>query len=370
MVEGMMLSATNEEKEAERKNVTRPQAVLLCFNFPTPFFAKSPPPLVEFYNGTKWQQPPPELNPFPFPAPDIYGFGLQAADGGRRLYFFGGQKLAEDEPSLHFTWALDLESLAARQNVNIINNNSRKKQQQFKSATKLLPPPSPPLPWKVKAPMIQARHSFASVVVEEEEKEDSESEDCKKTTKAIYVFGGKYLHLTGEGTNKHRLLNTCERYDPRTDLWSSIAPLRYARSEATATVWYAGQNSNKTLPRIYVSGGLDVFPDYNNLKAIVEVYDPQANVWQNLATPMSSPRFCFALATFQGRVWALGGFTLKVKNIKKFASVESLDPVTGVWRREAPLIDPLSRNGHRAVLFNGGQQQQQELLLVGGNTGK
>ena len=52
-----MLSATNEQKEAEKKSVTRPQ-VLLSFNFPIPFFAKSPPPLVKLYNGTKWQQPP------------------------------------------------------------------------------------------------------------------------------------------------------------------------------------------------------------------------------------------------------------------------------------------------------------------------
>jgi N-acetylneuraminic acid mutarotase len=52
----------------------------------------------------------------------------------------------------------------------------------------------------------------------------------------LYVTGGRYYDST---------LKTAERYDPKTDRWSRIAPMRVRRKGASATALEGNMNIMK-----------------------------------------------------------------------------------------------------------------------------
>ncbi|PAV67883.1 hypothetical protein WR25_24133 [Diploscapter pachys] len=88
---------------------------------------------------------------------------------------------------------------------------------------------------------------------------------CVELDGFIYVCGGGDGRIATQQREASRL-TSCERYDPKTNLWINIADMRFARSDAAAA---AGNG------RLFVSGGFDGRDSLNS----VEMYLPSANSW-------------------------------------------------------------------------------------------
>ncbi|XP_077288880.1 uncharacterized protein LOC143913140 isoform X1 [Arctopsyche grandis] len=74
----------------------------------------------------------------------------------------------------------------------------------------------------------------------------------------IYVTGGR-----GEG---FKILDTIERYDPKTDSWTFMAHMLKKRYKHTINVLEG---------KIYVTGGINKLMDYRSNS--LEVYEPKTN---------------------------------------------------------------------------------------------
>ena len=83
-------------------------------------------------------------------------------------------------------------------------------------------------------------------------------------------------------------LTSVERYDPDTDTWEMVAPMKTARSESSAAVLDG---------KLYVAGGQSEPLDISTIISTVERYDPSANVWEEVA-PMIKARSSFVLCSF------------------------------------------------------------------------
>ena len=169
--------------------------------------------------------------------------------------------------------------------------------------------------WVSKCPMNETHICMASVILDGQ----------------LYVLGGS--------TRK------CERYNPSLDKWTEIADLNIARYDASA-VAHNG--------RIYIGGGFH--------EPSVEVYYPEANHWQ-LIKPMINPRGNFALACYDNRIWAIGGYVLNTVSRHGLPLVESydLESQDGQWRQEQPLVH--GRSFPKAINLNG------DLYVIGGCNG-
>jgi N-acetylneuraminic acid mutarotase len=106
----------------------------------------------------------------------------------------------------------------------------------------------------------------------------------------IYAIGGADGYQPGP-------VSTVEAYDPMTDTWAAVAPLRSARSLLGAATGPDG--------RIYAVGGE---PDFNaHTVRTVEVYDPDTDRWATVA-PMPTSRSAPVVATgSDGRIYVIGG---------------------------------------------------------------
>jgi len=152
----------------------------------------------------------------------------------------------------------------------------------------------------------------------------------------LYVLGGF------DGTNR---LRACEVFDPRTGIWSPIAPMHEARDGHAAVALPTGH--------IFVMGG------YNGTQRVAscEIYDINKNVWRRVAS-MRCAREGLAAATFvcpvptsaqalRGRyskpgdstkqtqlyVYATGGYD----GTDYLRSTEVYDPIRNLWLSGPPL---------------------------------
>ncbi len=191
----------------------------------------------------------------------------------------------------------------------------------------------------------------------------------------IYVIAG--FNSSGGNTS------TVDVYDPRTNTWSSAAPLPIATNHNAAAVaagrLYAfGGTSNRTFvynpqtnswsdvapmrfqhantpavgvinDRIYVAGGNG--PNMNQTE--LEVYDPAANTWTQLAS-MSVPRNHTAGGAINGKFYVVGGRP----GTTAASALEVYDPQTNAWARLRDM--PTGRSGIGAAVVNG------ELYVFGG----
>ena len=118
----------------------------------------------------------------------------------------------------------------------------------------------------------------------------------------IYVIGGY------DGA----FLKTVEEYDPVTDIWTTKAPMNYARAYLTSSVVNG---------KIYAIGG---YNGTNNLN-IVEEYDPATNSWTT-KNQMPTARKGLTSAVINGKIYAIGGIGSSYLN-----TVEEYDPATNGW---------------------------------------
>lgn len=158
----------------------------------------------------------------------------------------------------------------------------------------------------------------------------------------IYAFGG------GTQCGGPVVLDTAEAYDPRTDSWTTLAPMPTARALATAVTGKDG--------RIYVIGGLAG----EVTSAAVEAYDPRTDTWATLA-PMPTPRTWLAGAAGKdGRIYALGGTGTTGDSL---ATAEVYEPRSDTWSAAASM--PTARYGLAAAVGRNG-----DIYAIAGRSGE
>ncbi|KAL3919943.1 MAG: hypothetical protein SGPRY_005447, partial [Prymnesium sp.] len=124
---------------------------------------------------------------------------------------------------------------------------------------------------------------------------------------------------SGEAVGEEPTWSSVERYDPSLNLWSAVAPMRKERA-------FFGM---ATLDgKLYVAGGISS----EEYLSSAEVYDPSSNSWAPIA-PLQAARAFHGMAAFRGKLYVSCGKD-KYSNLLK--SVESYDPLTGVWKEEQP----------------------------------
>jgi hypothetical protein len=140
----------------------------------------------------------------------------------------------------------------------------------------------------------------------------------------IYVVGG-----LEDGASGVRDSAVVERFDTRTGAWQTLPPLPTPRSRlAAAAVGGA----------VYAIGGLTTTPHGASDSAVVERFDPETNQWSRCAD-LPTPRHGHAAAPMSGRIYALGGYSLR-ETLEPLASVEAFDPATGRWSPGPTMISP------------------------------
>jgi len=143
----------------------------------------------------------------------------------------------------------------------------------------------------------------------------------------LYAFGG---------TSNRAFL-----YNLQSNSWSDVAPMRFQHANTAAV----GVISDK----IYVAGGNG--PNMNQTE--LEVYDPAANTWTQLAS-MSVPRNHTAGGVINSKFYVVGGRP----GDAPASALEVYDPQTNTWTRLANM--PTGRSGIGAGVVNG------ELYVFGG----
>lgn len=103
----------------------------------------------------------------------------------------------------------------------------------------------------------------------------------------LYVFGGK---------NKHGALQSCERYNPKTNQWNNISELPDEGLYMAAGVVTDG--------KVFLCGG---FNEYEALGKTMR-YDPETDQWETLPTTLFKDRgYHIMLSDSRGYIWAIGG---------------------------------------------------------------
>jgi N-acetylneuraminic acid mutarotase len=153
----------------------------------------------------------------------------------------------------------------------------------------------------------------------------------------IYAIGGS----TDDGNwpANGGLVGTNEQYDPATDTWTLKEPMptpRYGFAIATY------QN------KIYCIGGKN-----NAITGANEVYDPATDTWET-KTPMPTPTWLLQANVVGGKIYLIGGYPSRALN-------EVYDPENNSWTTRAPMPTGVDSYGS-AVVDN-------KIYVVGGYSG-
>jgi N-acetylneuraminic acid mutarotase len=117
-------------------------------------------------------------------------------------------------------------------------------------------------------------------------------------------------------------------YDPQTSKWSGIASSDH---ESLVDFGMAALGQ-----KIYAVGGQ--FDEHQEPVPSAEVYDPSTNKWSSLA-PMPTARSHLRLAAFNGKLWAVGGFSGSSDDgFIPLTTVEVYGPASNKWTAASPLI--------------------------------
>jgi N-acetylneuraminic acid mutarotase len=209
--------------------------------------------------------------------------------------------------------------------------------------------------WTKKSPMPRPAHHAALVAVNGK----------------IYAFGG-FVAPTNTpiplGAAWEPIADAYE-FNPATDLWKPIAPLRGKRGSAIAA---------EVGDKIYVIGGATTmegdkapfFTAFGPAKVLAtnEVYDPATNTWES-RNPMSVPRNHAFSGVVDGKIYVIGGrtghgFILSATNTDV---VEAYDPASNTWSMPKERM-PTARSGGasgtdgRRIYVAGGEVTTTELV--------
>lgn len=148
----------------------------------------------------------------------------------------------------------------------------------------------------------------------------------------IYVVGG-FSDLQADHTGA---VNSLYVYDPATDTWRTLAPMKEPRGSVGATVANG---------KIYAIGGRGL-----DMKTVAtnEVYDPATNRWTVLA-PLPKARDHIAAVTVDNKIHVIGG---RFGSSRDFTGLHDVyDPATDTWSPAPPL--PTARSSVAAALYRG-----------------
>ena len=148
-------------------------------------------------------------------------------------------------------------------------------------------------------------------------------------------------------------MSLVEVYDPQTNMWERLTDMPTARSGAKAAV-VAG--------RIYVLAGR-VGKDRQavNLKTlkVVEMYNPETDTWVR-KQDMSRRRAAFGIGVVAGKIYAIGGTVDFQPEVPwRVDLVEVYDPATDTWTKRADM--PTRRRAVKAVVI------RDTLYAIGGS---
>ncbi len=162
----------------------------------------------------------------------------------------------------------------------------------------------------------------------------------RRSYTASAEIGGKIYVAAGMVGNSGRPLDLFERFDPKTQSWSSLRPLPAAFSAA------AGARLGSTF---YVIGGNS--PDTDGRQ--VFVYDTLHPGWRSIAS-LPAPRTNLAAVGLGNRIYAIGG----LDPVNPVQSVYAYDTTRKSWSEVAPLPEAL--HAMAATVFKG------EIWVLGG----
>jgi N-acetylneuraminic acid mutarotase len=155
----------------------------------------------------------------------------------------------------------------------------------------------------------------------------------------IYAIGGS-TRSGARATFTGGVVGTNEEYDPATDTWTGKMPMPTPR-EGFAIASYEG--------KIYCIGG---YTANGSITGVNEVYDSATNKWET-KTPMPTPRANLQANVVDDRMYLLGGFIAAdnpsgydVSNV-----TEVYDPATDTWTRKAS--SKYSSYGYAAAALDG-----------------
>lgn len=143
----------------------------------------------------------------------------------------------------------------------------------------------------------------------------------------LYALGGHNFTI-GTGTR----LNSMERYDPGTNTWEQLSPMRYQRSDL-AVVAAEG--------KIFAIGG---FSGQDQMSS-VEIYDVETNKWSR-GPPLLDPRSGHQAILVNKKIFVIGGFRTN-PNSERLRTVEVLDLESyfPIWKPGKPMRCPRSNMG-------------------------
>ena len=146
----------------------------------------------------------------------------------------------------------------------------------------------------------------------------------KSTVGSMFVVGGM---------DANKGSTSMERYDFRTDSWSTVTMMTGRRLQFGVSVMDS---------KLYLAGGRDGFKTLNTF----ECYDPSTNHWSSLP-PMTTHRHGLGVGVLAGPLYAVGGHD----GWSYLNTVERWDPQTKQWSYVAPMISPRSTVG--VAVLNG-----------------
>ena len=149
----------------------------------------------------------------------------------------------------------------------------------------------------------------------------------RRHSHASVVLDGK-IYVMGGFDGGH--LDTVEVYDPQADSWQRVASMPQGQSGHAAAAMGG---------KIYVTGGETGDDEAENS---AYVYDPQADAWTQLAG-MGITRQCHASAVVGGKLYVFGGSG----DSGRLSTTEIYDPASGSWVQGPSL--PSARSNAVAV---------------------
>ena len=142
----------------------------------------------------------------------------------------------------------------------------------------------------------------------------------------IYALGGAKNVQLPTGENETQRLETAEVYDPQSNEWRMLPPMKRIRSDACA-ISYDG--------KVYIMGGFDGTEILNS----IEIYDPNTNEW-TYGPSMLSRRSGLKAVVNGRKIYAMGGYD----GHNTLSSVEQLDPqrLLPGWQSVADMLNQRS----------------------------
>jgi len=133
-----------------------------------------------------------------------------------------------------------------------------------------------------------------------------------------------YIYAVGGYGDDGGRVESVERYDEKSKKWTRMPNLADVRSALGCDALQG---------KIYVAGGYGRGSQPQSLVDLVEVFDPKAGSWST-APSLPVPRAHVCCVTYQGKLWAVGGYDGQHAS----QTVEIYDPNTKEWTTGPSLL--------------------------------